>query len=188
MSDTTASSAPQSFAPTLRRLYFVRFAIAIVWAILVFTTAAHAGAFLTVLLVVYPLVDAAAVIWQLRSEGRAASPRVAEVINVVLSVLAAIGLGIAASISISSALAVWGIWAIVAGLLQLITAILRLRTGGQIPLIVSGAISVFAGGGFLFQGLMGASTASGPGGYAILGGIFFLISAIRLTMILRRAA
>jgi uncharacterized membrane protein HdeD (DUF308 family) len=189
MSDiTTSAPASGSVGPALRRLYFVRFAIAIVWAIALFATATHASPLLTVLLIVYPLVDAVSVIVQIRSEGPKQSPRVAEGINVALSVLAAIGLGIASSFSISAALVVWGIWAIVAGILQLVTAVLRLRTGGQVPLIVSGAISVLAGFGFLFQGIGGASSATGPAGYAVLGGIFFLISAIRLSIILRRAA
>jgi hypothetical protein len=186
MSDITPP-APRPMAAALRRLYTVRFVFAIVWAVAVLLTASHLGPLLTVLFVVYPLVDAGAVIWQLRSEGATASPKVAEWINVVLSVLAAIALGVAASTSVSTALAVWGAWAILSGVTQLVTAILRIRTGGQIPLIVSGAISVLAGSGFLIQGLGGAANAVGAGGYAILGGVFFLISAIRLTFVLRKA-
>jgi hypothetical protein len=45
-----------------------------------------------------------------------------------------------------------------------------------------------AGLGFLFQGLQGGTGAAGVGGYAILGGIFFLVAAIRLTIVLRRNA
>lgn len=172
----------------LRRLYLARFAFAVIWAIaLIAVTASPApGAILTALLVLYPLVDAAAVLWQRRSVGRASSSAIAEWGNVAISVLAAIGLGVASSVSISAALSVWGIWAIVSGITQLVTAVLRRRVGGQVPLMISGALSVLAGLGFLIQGLGGGSGAAGIGGYAIFGGVLFLVSAIRLTLLIRK--
>ena len=87
--------------------------------------------------------------------------------------------------SISAALVVWGVWAVGSGITQLVTAASRRSSGGQVPQIVSGAISVVAGVGFLAQS-QAATSISGVGGYAILGGIFFLISALRLTALLRR--
>ncbi len=186
MSEITAS--PRSLGSALRRLYFIRFAFALVWAGVLIATAAAPGPLLTVLLVIYPLVDAAAVGWQLRVEGSGASPRVAETLNIVLSVVAAIGLGIASTSSVSAVLAVWGVWAILSGVTQLVTAALRRRAGGQVPLIVSGAISVLAGASFLVSGLQGGSGAVGIGGYAVLGGVFFLIAAIRLSIVLRKKA
>ena len=188
---TPASAAPSRFPATLRTLYFVRFGFAIVWAALLFVaagTAAGVGPLLAVLVVLYPLVDAVAVFWQLRSEGRAQASRVPEWINVVLSVIAAVLLGWASTVSIAAVLVVWGAWAASSGVVQLIAAILRRQSGGQVPLIVSGAISVVAGLAFLVQGAQGATAATGIGGYAILGGIFFLIAAIRLSLLLRRAA
>lgn len=85
------------------------------------------------------------------------------------------------------ALAVWGIWAIVAGIPQLITAIRNRKAGGQIAQMLSGGISAFAGSGFLLQGIQGKAMMTGPAGYALLGAIFFLISAIRLGIKLRKA-
>ena len=99
----------------------------------------------------------------------------------------AIALGIASWMSVPGALAVWGLWAIVAGIPQLITAIRNRRAGGQVAQMLSGGISVFAGGGFLFQGLQGNGTMAGAAGYATLGAIFFLASAIRLSVVLRKA-
>jgi uncharacterized membrane protein HdeD (DUF308 family) len=183
--DVPGSSA---FISTLRGLYVIRFAVAVVWAVLLFLTAGHAGPALTLLLIVYPLVDAAAVVVQLRSEGRGNAPRPAEWINVALSVLAGIALGVTSGISTGAVLVAWGLWAALSGILQLVTAILRRHSGGQVPLIVSGAISIVAGVAFLAQGIQGAGTATQVGGYAILGGIFFLISAIRLSLLLRRPA
>jgi len=172
-------------APALRRLYFIRFGFALVWAVLLFFVAGLGGAALTVLLVIYPLVDSAAVIWQLRAEGPAQASRVPEVINVVVSILAAIAL---AAVPPASALAVWGVWALVSGAVQLVTAILRRSQGGQIPLIISGAISVLAGFGFAAQGAQGAAISAAVGGYALFGGVFFLVAAIRLSVLLRRAS
>jgi len=188
-SPTTSTSASTStFGASLRRLYFIRFAFAVIWAGLVFATVTTAGPVLTVLLVVYPLFDAGAVLWQLRANPDSQRSKAAEWVNIVVSVVVAIALGVASTISIAAALAVWGAWAAGAGIPQLIAAIRNRRSGGQVPQMLSGGISVFAGSGFLFQGLQGADNIAGVAGYATLGAIFFLVSAIRLSMILRKKA
>jgi hypothetical protein len=185
---TPSTGTDPRLAAFLRRLYFFRFAFAVVWAVVLILTA-HLGApLLTVLVVIYPLVDAASVLWQIRSEGAASQPRVTEWINVVVSVLVAIALGVTSATSVAAALAVWGIWAFLSGITQLLTAVIRRRTGGQVPQILSGGISVLAGVSFFLQGLGGANSMSSVVGYAILGGVFFLISAIRLSVLVRRAA
>jgi uncharacterized membrane protein HdeD (DUF308 family) len=175
-----------TFGSALRRLYIIRFAFAIVWAGLLFATSTTEGALLTGLLVIYPLFDAGAVLWQLRAERNTQRSNVTEWINVAVSVIVAIALGIAATVSIAAALAVWGGWAIGSGIPQLITAIRNRRSGGQVPQMLSGGISVLAGGAFLAQGLQGADNIAGVGGYAILGGVFFLISAIVLILATRK--
>ena len=185
---TSSATSTSTFSAALRRLYFIRFAFAIVWAALMFATSTMAGPILTILLIVYPLFDAAAVLWQLRANPDAQRSKAAEWVNVVVSVIVAIALGVASTISIAAALAVWGVWAIGAGIPQLIAAIRNRRSGGQVPQMLSGGISVFAGSAFLLQGLQGAGNIAGVAGYAILGAIFFLVSAIRLSMILRKKA
>ena len=182
---TTRSATSSSYGLALRRLYFVRFAFAILWAGLVFTTA-HLVPVLTVLLIVYPLFDAGAVLWQLRADPDDRRSKASEWINVIVSVAVAVALGVASTVSISAVLVVWGVWAIGAGAPQLVTAIRNRRTGGQVPQMLSGGISVLAGAGFLLQGLQGGEMITGPAGYAILGGVFFLISAIRLSLILQK--
>jgi len=175
----------QLFARTLRRLYLARFAFAVVWAGLLFTTADTTGPGLTTLLVVYPLFDAAAVAWQLRaqagSRGRATAARV----NVAVSLAVAVALGVASTVSLDAALVVWGLWAIGAGVPQLVTAIRNREAGGQVAQMLSGGISVVAGAAFVGQGLSGADSLAGAGGYAVVGGVFFLISALRLGTVLR---
>jgi uncharacterized membrane protein HdeD (DUF308 family) len=97
-----------------------------------------------------------------------------------LSLLAAVGLAVAVTDDLAAVLRVWGAWAIVAGLVQLVVALSRRRLGGQWAQILSGGISVLAGAFFL--GTAGADSASlgAIAGYATLGGVFFLISAVRL--------
>ena len=187
MTTTTTPQSATAFSSSLRRLYFTRFAFAIIWAAVLLVSGGGVGVLLSVLLVLYPLVDAAAVLWQLRSEGRAEASRVPEWINVVVSIAAAITLGVVSTVSISGVFVVWGVWAITSGAVQLFAALLRRSVGGQIPLIVSGAISVLAGAGFI-AGSAGSQSASGIGGYVILGGLLFLVAAIRLSIVLRRAA
>ncbi|WP_154793345.1 hypothetical protein [Occultella kanbiaonis] len=177
---TTEPPAASTLPATLRRLYLGRFGFAVVWALLVALVSPRSDALLTVLLVLYPLVDAASVYVELRASGSSARSRLSERANVALSVLAAVALGWSALNSVGAVLTVWGVWAVVSGGTQLLTGIGRRRLGGQWPLIVSGALSFLVGFGFIGQGL-GNATGLGPiAGYATLGGVFFLISAIRL--------
>ncbi len=180
----SASSGPEVASPPtqreqLRRLYLTRAAFAIVWAGLLFSTAGSTGPLLTSLLVAYPLFDAAAVLRQLRT-GAPGRSHSAEWVNVAVSLAVAVALGVASTMSIGAALTVWGTWAVGSGVPQLITAVRNRRSAGQVPQMLSGGLSVLAGAGFLAQGLRGAETLTGAAGYAVLGGIFFLISAVRL--------
>lgn len=185
----TATATTAQYGHKLRKLYFLRFTFALIWVGIMFATAARAvepNVLLTVLLVLYPAFDAGAVLWQLRADPDQNRSKSSEWVGVVVSVAVAIALGITSSISVSAALAVWGLWAIVAGIAQLITAIRNRHAGGQVAQMLSGGISVFAGGGFLWQGLQGSGTLAGAAGYAGLGALFFLVSAIRLSIKLRR--
>lgn len=183
---TALTSTTTPFSRALRRLYLIRFAFAIVWGALMFVVPATSGAVLTALLVIYPLFDAGAVAWQIRAQRDTASSTASSWVNVAVSIAVAIALGVSSVLSLSAALAIWGIWAIGSGVPQLITAIRNRRAGGQVAQMLSGGISVFAGAAFLVQGLGGSESISGAGGYAVLGGIFFLISAIRLSLVARK--
>lgn len=178
---TLDSPTAAPLARTLRRLYFTRFGFAVVWALLLAFVAPSIAPVLTLLLVVYPLVDAVSVFIELRASGTARRSRMSETLNVVVSILAAIALGWASFVSAGAVLAVWGAWAILAGATQLITGLSRRKLGGQWPVIFSGGLSVLVGFAFLAQGLGGANSVTSVAGYATLGGVLFLISAIRLT-------
>jgi uncharacterized membrane protein HdeD (DUF308 family) len=178
---TVTAPAPgiSTTAYALRRLYFVRFGFAIVWALVMFTTTKHIGPLAATLLVAYPLFDAAAAVVDARASRATASPKLLYA-NIAISLLAAVGLAVADASGIPAVLRVWGTWAIVAGLIQLIVGITRRTMGGQWPMIVSGGISILAGGSFIATAAADNPALTNAIGYAIPGAIFFLISALRL--------
>jgi len=167
----------------LRTLYLTRSGFAIAWALLLVTTP---GPLTAALLVVYPLFDLAAAVVDRRSSHPTATPSTLLVVNMVLSLLAAIGLLLAVGTGTSAVLIVWGLWAITAGAVQLVVGLRRRALGGQWAMIASGGISVLAGAGFIAQS-GGSSSVAGLAGYAVLGGIFFLVSALRLRRARRSA-
>ncbi|KDN17279.1 membrane protein [Amycolatopsis rifamycinica] len=176
---TTNTAPAAGLAEPLRRLYFVRFAFALVWAGLLFATASSLGPVSIALLVLYPLFDVLAAVLDARS-AKTGRPIAALYANVAISLLAAGGLAVAASSGIPGVLRVWGTWAIVAGVVQLVVGVARRGLGGQWPMILSGAISVVAGTSFLLQATKDGASLTALAGYATLGGVFFLVSALRL--------
>ena len=128
---------------------------------------------------VYPLFDVAAAAYDVRSSG-ATRPRRPLHLNMVLSLLTAIALPVAATSGIPSVLRVWGAWAITAGTVQVVVAMKRKRLGGQRAMVLSGSISVVAGATFVLMAAGPDASLTSLAGYATLGGVFFLISAIRL--------
>lgn len=178
--DTLVVTAPTSVLSALRKLYFLRFAFATVWAVLLFATADTLGALTAALLVIYPLFDVACAVVDTRSAQVNGRPVRGLYVNIVLSALAGIGLAIAATSGIPAVLRVWGAWAVTAGIVQLVVGAVRRRLGGQWAMIASGSISTFAGASFAVQAGKDGASLSDLAGYAFLGGVFFLVSALRL--------
>ena len=173
----TAVASSTENASALRRLYLVRFGFAVVWAVLLFVMSKNLGPVTTALLVLYPLFDVAAAVVDARSS-RAAGPVRGLYVNIAISLLAAVGLAVAPGLS--AVLTVWGAWAIVSGLVQLFVGVSRRGMGGQWPMILSGSISVLAGSSFIVMASAPDPTLASLAGYAAIGGIFFLVSALRL--------
>lgn len=101
-------------------------------------------------------------------------------VNVAISLLAAAGLAVAVASGIPDVLRIWGSWAIVAGLAQLVVGAIRRDLGGQWPMIASGSLSVVAGTAYILQATQDGASMVNLAGYAAVGGIFFLVSALRL--------
>ncbi|MFJ8769044.1 hypothetical protein [Streptomyces clavifer] len=183
--DTLVGTAPASVPAVLRKLYFLRFAFAAVWAALLFTTADTLGALTVTLLVIYPLFDVACAAVDIRSARVHGQPVRGLYANIALSGLTAVGLAVAATSGTPAVLRVWGVWAVTAGIVQLVVGAVRRQLGGQWAMIVSGAVSTLAGASFFAQADQDGASLNNLAGYAFLGGVFFLVSALRLGRVRR---
>lgn len=176
---STATSDQDTSVAALRRLYIVRFLFAVIWAVLLLVLGSDLTIGTKVLLVLYPAFDVAAAVVDARSS-RATRSAKGLYANMAISTAAAIGLAVADASGTADVLRVWGAWAIVSGLVQLVVALLRRSMGGQWAMILSGGISVLAGASFLADASKTDPSLGHLARYATLGGIFFLISAVRL--------
>ncbi|WP_028204622.1 DUF308 domain-containing protein [Paraburkholderia nodosa] len=166
----------------LKQYYFVRTAFSAAWVALAFSLGQHSPARIAALLVVYPAWDALAnYIDMLRSGGAAENGT--QVVNVGISIMTTVAVIVALKLGAHAVLGVFGVWAILSGLLQLGTAVRRWkRFGAQWAMILSGGQSALAGVFFIVQG--GAPLASAidkVAGYAAVGAVYFLISALWLS-------
>ncbi|WP_406184308.1 hypothetical protein [Streptomyces albidoflavus] len=177
---TASTPAAASPAAALRKLYFLRFAFAAAWAALLLTTAGTLTTLTAVLLVAYPLFDVGCAVADLRSARPGGRPVRGLYVNAALSTLTAAGLAVAATSGIPAVLRVWGAWAITAGLVQLAVGVARRGLGGQWAMVASGGISTLAGASFVAQAGGADASLGALAGYAFLGGVFFLVSALRL--------
>jgi uncharacterized membrane protein HdeD (DUF308 family) len=178
--DTLVRTTPADATAPLRKLYFLRFAFAAVWAALLFATAEPLGALTATLLVIYPLFDMACAVVDIRAARRNGSPARGLYVNIALSALTTVGLAVAATSGVPAVLRVWGAWAVTAGIVQLVVGAARRQLGGQWAMIASGAISTLAGASFFAQAGKDGASLTNLAGYAFLGGVFFLVSALRL--------
>ena len=194
MTQATATPPTTTAAPSgLRSLYLIRAVFSLIWVTFVLTTSASLKsadtptAIAAVLLVVYPLWDAVATLLERRMAGTGATSRVS-VINVALGLAATIGMIIAVFSTIGTALLVFGVWALLSGAIQLVTAIRRWHTvGAQWPMIISGGLSVVAGAVFAATSGSATSGLSTIAGYSAFGAFWFLVSAVALSLRTRRA-
>jgi uncharacterized membrane protein HdeD (DUF308 family) len=178
MTDTNTNPSSLQRAAWLRKLYFTRAAFSFAWVALAFTVAKGSPVVATALLVVYPAWDALANLWDARMTGGAkANPT--QVLNAWMSALVTVAVAVSLGLKLQIILAIFGVWAIVAGLLQLATAIRR-RKGdrGQWVMMLSGAQSALAGGFFVAQQGSAAPVVQTFAGYAAVGAAYFLISAL----------
>lgn len=170
----------------LKRYYFSRAAFSVAWVVAAATIGRSSGVVAAALLLLYPAWDAAANLFDAsRSGGAKNNP--AQTLNAVVSLFTTVAVGVALTRDMHAVLLVFGVWAGLAGLLQLATGIRRWRLGAQWAMILSGAQSALAGVFFVQR-------ASGPGApgivdiapYAAFGAFYFLVSAIWLTVAMRR--
>lgn len=184
MSQTDAVTYGATNDGWLKRYYLVRAGFSLAWVVAMLALAQRSASAAAVLLVCYPAWDALANLVDSRRSGGLASRT--QRLNVVASLAVALALVIVWP-DMNRVLGVFGVWAILAGLLQLGTALRRWRAGAQWAMVLSGAQSALAGAFFIVQ----ARGAAVPPvttvvGYAGFGAFYFLVSAIALVMAGRR--
>lgn len=185
---TTAQRPGHDTSRWLSSYYFLRAGVSVGWVAAAFTIGKAMPPAAAALLVAYPAWDAVAnVIDARRSGGLAANP--SQALNAAASTVVAVAVAVALGSGMHAVLAVFGIWAILSGLLQLATGVRRWQAGAQWAMALSGAQSALAGIHFIFK----ANGASTPGitdiaPYAAFGAAYFLVSAVWLTVAQARKA
>jgi uncharacterized membrane protein HdeD (DUF308 family) len=157
-------------------VFLVRGVVAIVWAAVFAAVSDSLTTGVAVLLVLYPLIDAvASLIDAQRQQGSARQLLVA---NATVSGAAAVGLGVAATGSHEDVFAVFGAWALVAGLAQFVVALRRrARLGKQWPMLLAGVGSILFGVMFIVAATRNDPPLEVLAIYAATGGVDFLIEA-----------
>ncbi|UPK30209.1 DUF308 domain-containing protein [Bradyrhizobium sp. 195] len=169
-------------AQWLKQYYFLRAAFSVAWVIAAFGIAPSAVVAAT-LLVAYPAWDAAANYHDALCSGGLNQNRT-QGLNVLVSLATTIAVVLALQVSMNWVLGIFGAWAILSGLLQLGTAVRRWKLfGAQWAMVLSGGQSALAGGFFIFQATMPAAPSiANVAGYAAVGALYFLVSAVWLTV------
>lgn len=177
---TNAESPDQDW---LKTYYYLRFAVSVIWVALAFTVAKAMPSLAAVMLVAYPAWDALANhIDAIRSGGLTRNK--SQMLNFVVSVVTAIAVAATLPHGMHAVLHIFGVWAVLSGLLQLITGLRRRKShGAQWAMILSGAQSGLAGA-YMLSKAVGTAPVSiadiAP--YAAFGAFYFLISAVSLTI------
>jgi len=181
--NTIAQNARRAASSSyLRDYYLVRGLVAAGWVAAVFTLGRAHPLVAGMLLVAYPAWDALANLSDAARSGGLARNR-SQTLNALLSGITALAI-LSVWDDIAAVIAIFGGWAIVAGLLQLATGLRRWKSyGAQWAMLLSGAQSALAGGLFIKRALGGTVhgiTDVAP--YAGFGAFYFLVSALWLTL------
>jgi len=187
-SDFSASDTAVQTARSLQKLYFIRAGFSIVWVVLVSALAKTNTNIATVLFIIYPAWDAIATYFDIQANPPAAN-KTPQYVNALISIATTVGVTLALQKGIPEALIVFGAWAILTGLIQLILGLRRRKQlGGQWPMIISGAQSMLAGGAFIVMAHQPNQGISTLAGYAAFGAFYFLLTAFRLSKTIKKTS
>lgn len=182
---STLASQPMLNAqePWLKRYYFLRAIVSALWVAVAFAVGTKNPSVAGLLLLIYPAWDAAANWLDARNSGGLASNR-AQLLNVVISAAVTLCVAVALTSGMNAVVAVIGVWAVASGLLQSSIAVRRWKShSAQWVMVLSGAQSALAGGLFVAQSQMVTPPSiANIAGYAGVGAVYFLISALWLTI------
>lgn len=180
---------PRESLDALKRYYFLRAGVAAAWVAAAFTVGVANPLAAAILLTAYPAWDALANARDALANGGLRANG-SQTLNLAVSAATTLAVLLALRTGMHAVLTVFGVWAVLAGLLQLVTGVRRWRVyGAQWAMILSGAQSALAGTFFIKQAAGPATpsiTTIAP--YAAFGAFYFLVSAIWLTVKNRRRA
>ena len=187
-SNVSISSQAVEIATALRKLYTTRVAFSIIWIALVLTVAKTNDTLATILFIIYPAWDVVATFFDIKANPPAAN-KSPQYVNIGIGILTTIAVIIALQSGIAEALRVFGVWAILTGLIQLILGIRRRKHfEGQWPMIISGAQSMLAGGFIIATAQTSNQGVASLAGYSAFGAFYFALAALRLGKTIRNAA
>ncbi|PQO28136.1 DUF308 domain-containing protein [Blastopirellula marina] len=178
--DQTPALSPSQW---LKIYYFVRALVSIAWIAAAIAVGKSGAPIEAILIIGYPAWDALAnYLDAQKSGGLWSNPT--QALNLAISTITGIAVAIALGFCMNAVIIVFGVWAILSGVLQLATAVRRWKlAGAQWLMIVSGVQSALAGA-FFFKMALGMELVSvvtiAP--YAAFGAFYFLVSAIWLTV------
>jgi uncharacterized membrane protein HdeD (DUF308 family) len=181
----TTIAAPLTSADRwLTRYYTGRALFSVAWVALAFAVGRTASPIAVALIIAYPLWDGLANYLDAhRNGGLRANPT--QLLNTVVSAAVTLAVTLAVPQGFHAVVAVIGVWATLAGLLQLATAVRRWRNAdAQWPMILSGAQSGLAGV-FMVKRAGNASLTLGVADvapYAAFGALYFAIAAVVLVV------
>ncbi|MGN6376351.1 MAG: DUF308 domain-containing protein [Sphingomonas sp.] len=135
----TAAKSPDR--DWLKTYYYLRFAVSAIWVALAFTVARSMPPLAAVMLVAYPAWDALANYLDASRSGGMTSNK-SQMLNFVVSIVTAIVVVATLPHGMHAVLQIFGVWAVLSGLFQLLTGVGRWKSyGAQWAMILSGAQS-----------------------------------------------
>lgn len=171
----------------LKRYYIIRALFSALWVALALAFGKAYPALGLGLIIAYPVWDSLAnYVDARRSGGLRANPT--QMLNVVVSAIVTLAVAVAATRNFHAVIAVVGVWATLAGVLQLWTGARRWRSAAaQWPMILSGAQSALAGLFFIAKAndLASSPSVADVAPYAAFGAFYFAVAAF---MLFRRSA
>lgn len=180
-SNFSVSSQAVETARSLRKLYFLRAGFSIIWVILVSVFAKTNTAIATILFIIYPAWDVIATYFDIQANPPA-TDKTPQYTNAAISIATTAGIILALQKGIPQTMIVFGAWAILTGLIQLILGLRRRKQlGGQWPMILSGSQSMLAGGAFIAMAHAPDQGITTLAGYAAFGAFYFILTAFRLS-------
>lgn len=181
MKTVTDTTAPDR--AWLKTYYYLRFAVSAIWVALAFGVAKTMPPLAAVMLVAYPAWDALANYLDASRSGGLVQNK-SQMLNFVVSVVTAVAVAATLPHGMHTVLQIFGVWAVLSGLFQLLTGVRRWKSyGAQWAMILSGAQSGLAG-----VHMLSKAAGAAPVGiadiapYAAFGAFYFLISAVSLTV------